>query len=181
MDAEAQIRMRDEMRAGRYLLIDGEKWPVVFDDGIVELDGNSSGGHFPKGDFSSTVYFIPVTIQGGVAATYFEYFDWSGQFAAMDQLAESGVAAPWYYTDGGRFLWHFEPPIGSCIKWTAQIKPRLILHTPQLAGKIQHVVYGTPLHTREPFPTDPYFVNGGVSTNRAAPTVYGDWGAQTIV
>lgn len=179
IDATDQIRMRDEMRQGRYLLIDGERWPVVFDDGITELDGNSSGGHFPKGDFSSSIYFIPVTYMGGRAATYFEYFDWSGDFAAMAQMATQGIAAPYYYTDGGRYLWHWKGAINFCLQWLALIRPRLILHTPQLAGKIQHVVYGTPLHTREPFPADPYFFNGGVSGNRTVQTGFDDWGQHT--
>lgn len=180
IDLAEQVRMRDDMRQGRYLLIEGERWPVVFDDGITERDGNNmSAGQPIKGDFSASVYFIPVTYMGGRAATYFEYFDWSGDFAAMAQMATQGIAAPYYFTDGGRYLWHWKGAINFCLQWLALIRPRIILHTPQLAGKIQNVLYGTPLHTREPFVGDPYFFNGGVSGNRAVQGGLDDWGTHT--
>lgn len=174
VDANDQVRMRDELRAGRYLLVDGERWPVVFDDGIAEQT-SATDHHLADGCFSSDIYFIPVTVAGGVASTYLQYFDWTGQYAAMSQLGQVGVGQGWYYSDGGRFLWHFQPPNNFCIRWVALIQPRVILRTPQLAGKLQNVAYCPIAHTREPFPDDPYFFNGGVSTNRTLPTLYSDW------
>lgn len=177
VDAGEQVRMRDSMRAGRYLLIDGNQWPVVFDDGIPEYNSANQGKNV-DGCFSSDIYFIPVTMAGGVAATYFEYFDWRGQYAAMSQLADGNAATGYFWTDDGRFLWHFQPPTNFCLKWLALIEPRIILKAPFLAARIENVGYCPTIHTREPFPGDEYFYNGGVSTDRATIATlspYSDW------
>lgn len=77
IDAQDAVRFRDEMRSGRYLLIDGQRVDVVLDDGVAELDGNSSGGNFPSGCFATDIYLIPMSVVGGRSVTFMEYFDYS--------------------------------------------------------------------------------------------------------
>ena len=64
------------------------------------------------------------------------------------------------------------------IWWSGKIENRIILRTPQIAGRITNVCYEPLQHERDPFPSDPYFVNGG-NTSRTAATLNAEWGSVT--
>lgn len=166
-----QVAMRDAMRNGQYILIDGKQIPVILDQGIVE-ETNTTSSSVPSGQFASDIYFIPMTIRGGYQATYMEYLDY--QAGAMPFGVADGRFTDFFWTDGGRFLWGKKPPTNWCLQWLAKIEPRVILRTPQLAGRILNVRYAPLQHVREPFPGDPYFKDGGV-TSRPGPSYYSDW------
>jgi len=170
VDAGDQIAMRDDMRQGSFLLIDGFKVPVVLDDGIAE-ETDADNALIEAGQFASDIYFIPMTVRGGRAVTFMQYLDY--QQGAMEAIAD-GRATSDFWTDGGRFLWHKKPPLNWCLQWVAKIEPRVILLAPQLAGRIQNVRYAPLQHTRSPFPSDPYFEDGG-ETSRTGPSLYSDW------
>jgi len=170
VDAGDAIAMRDNMRAGRYLLIDGAQWPVVVDDGIHE-DNPADHAQILPGQFASDIYFIPLTVRGGLATTYMEYVDYSQ--GAMVGVAD-GRYGDDFWTDAGRFFWHKKPPLNWCVQWISKIEPRIILLTPQLAGRITNVRYAPLQHTREPFPGNPYFMDGGPSF-RTGTQYYSDW------
>lgn len=172
VDAGDAIAMRDAMRAGSYLLIDGDRWRVRVDDGITE-DSNTTNANVPNTYFASDIYFIPISVRGGFMTTFLQYLDYTGAYGAME-AAQEGRYGTDYWTDGGRFLWHKKVPINWCVQWIAKIEPRIILLTPQLAGRIQNVMYSPLQHTREPFPDQPYFLDGGV-TSRTGPSYYSDW------
>lgn len=172
VDAGDAIALRDQMRQGNYLLIDGMQVPVTIDDGIVE-ETNTTNANVPSGQFSSDIYFVPLAVRGGFMTAFMQYLDYTGAYGAME-AAQAGHYGDYYWTDGGRFLWTKKPPQNWCVQWLAKIEPRVILLTPQLAGRIQNVRYSPLQHTREPFPDDPYFVNGGV-TSRTGPSYYSDW------
>jgi hypothetical protein len=57
----------------------------------------------------------------------------------------------------------------------AKTEPRLILRTPQLAGRLQNVVYVPLQHADDPLPSQDYHVNGGVSTGRPFPSPFSEW------
>lgn len=171
IDANDAVAMRDTMRRESYLVMDGERFDVIIDDGIVE-ETQTDTNRLQSGCFASDIYIIPMTIMGGIVATHWEYFDY--QAGPMQGVAD-GRLGDFYWSDGGRYLWHKKPPLNWCVQWEAKIEPRLILRTPQLAGRIQNVAYCPLQHEREPFPDDPYFVNGGVSTARPGPSLYSDW------
>ena len=61
-----------------------------------------------------------------------------------------------------------------CVVWNAKIEPRLLLRTPWLAGRLQNVLACPLQHEREPFPDDPYHVDGG-QTSRPGPSYWGLW------
>ncbi|KKL23001.1 hypothetical protein LCGC14_2429760, partial [marine sediment metagenome] len=170
VDAKDQIDLRDSMRQGQWLLIDGEQVPVVMDDGITE-ETDADNALIPAGQFASDIYFIPLSVRGGRAATFMQYLDY--QQGAM-LAVQDGRLTDSFWTDGGRFLWHKKPPLNWCTQWVAKIEPRIILLTPQLAGRVQNVRYQPLQHTRQPFPDDPYFVDGG-ETSRAGPSLFSDW------
>lgn len=168
IDAQDAVRFRDEMRAGRYLLIDGERVEVVLDEGIPELDGNSSGSNFPSGCFSSDIYLIPMSVVGGRSVTFLEYFQY--QNPSIQEALGNMVLGR---IEGAFLTWPRQT--NQCVVWQTKVEPRLILRTPWLAARLQNVVYCPIQHEREAFPDDPYFANGGV-TSRTGPSFYQLWG-----
>lgn len=171
VSATDQIAMRDAMRNGMYITIDGENYPVVLDDSIPE-DTNTTNANVTSGCFASDIYVVPRTIRGGMSVLYWEYYNYSG---SVMQGINDGNYGDDFWTDGGRFLWHKKPPVNWCVQWIAKTELRVILRTPQLAGRLLNVQYCPLQHTRDPFPDDPYHVNGGVSTARPGPSLYSDW------
>ena len=155
-DGRAISEMRDAMRgniddmSGQYLLIDGEKVMVILDEAITEtvLAGES---------FTSTIYFVPLTVLGGTVVTYIEYFDQGLSYEFAQQFA------PGFYqvTDGGRFLIHKKPPTNFCVQLLGKTEPRVVLRTPFLAGRLTSVKYTPVAHQRDSFTDSSYFVNGG--------------------
>lgn len=167
VDAQDFVRFRDEMRAGKYLLVDGERIEVVLDDGIPEVT-DAENANVNAGCFASDIYLIPMSVVGGQAVTFMEYFDYgnpSAQAALGDQLILGRV-------EGAFLTWPRQT--NQCIVWQTKVEPRLVVRTPWLAGRIQNVLYCPAQHTREPFPDDPYFVDGG-DTSRAGPSFYSLW------
>lgn len=167
IDAQDAVRFRDEMRAGKYLLIDGDRVEVLVDDGITEDDGNSSGGNFPAGCFETDIFFLPMSVVGGQSTLYLEYFQYQNP-SVQDALGNMVLGR----IDGAFLTWTRQTNM--CFQWQSRIEPRLVLRTPWLAGRLSNVVYCPIEHEREPFPTDPYFVNGGAST-RSGPSYYSLW------
>lgn len=167
IDAQDAIRFRDEMRAGKFLMMDGVRVEVVLDEGIPELSGANSGGHFPAGCFSSDIYFIPMSVVGGRAVTYLEYFQYQNPSLA-DALGNMILGR----IEGAFLTWPRQT--NQCVVWQTKVEPRLIMRTPWLAGRLQNVVYCPIQHEPEAFPGDPYFVNDG-RTSRVGPSYYSQW------
>jgi hypothetical protein len=91
-----------------------------------------------------------------------EYFDYSGANGVMQAISD-GKLMDSYWTDGGKFIWTFRRT-DWCVNWKAKIEPRLRLLTPHLAGRLQNIMWSPLQMFREPFPTQGYFVNGGIYT-----------------
>lgn len=178
IDANDQLAMRDEMRNGSYLLIDGVRYPVIIDDGIVE-ENRADNANIPIVGFASDIYIVPLTIRNGtMAATFWEYFDYSADNAAMSDARLTGYSDTYYWSDGGRYLWHRKPPLNWCIQLLAKIEPRLVLLTPHLAGRVTDVVYVPLQHERDSINGDDYFVDGGAQS-RSASSLYSDWNSES--
>lgn len=171
-DAAEMVRMRDEMRTGSYLLIDGYRVPVIVDDCIME-ENHADNGTIPVGGFASDIYFVPFSARGGTIRTLFwEYYDYR-----KDALpaANTGNGPRFWWTDNGTFLWTMMTPKLWCVDWAAKVEPRIILRTPQLAGRLTDVVYVPLQHTDDPLPSQDYWTNGGVATGRPFPSPYSEW------
>jgi len=163
-------RMTDDMRGdqmsrtGQYLLIDGQRVPVIIDDCPTETETS-------PGVFSSDIYFVPFTVRGGGndapisedgnLATYMEYANFDrpdGPMAGARLLAPPGT----YETSvNGRYLFHRYFPQNMCIQIAGWFQPRLMCETPYLAARLQNVAYQPLIHEREPFTDAGYFVDGG--------------------
>lgn len=166
IDAQDAVRFRDEMRAGRYLLIDGERVSVALDDGIAETT-NTNNANVPSGCFASDIYLIPMSVAGGRSVTYMEYFQYSNP-SIQEALGNMVLGR----IEGAFLTWPRQT--NQCITWQSKIEPRLVMRTPWLAARLQNVIYCPIQHVRESFPDDPYFVNGG-GTSRPGPSLYSLW------
>lgn len=163
---------RDEMRRGYYLVIDGQQVPVVTDSHVPE---ESRG----DGAQASDIYFLPMTIRGNQPVLYWEYFDYRPAVAAVTAMGRGYETTFW--TDDGKYIWNSKPNQDTCVEWSAQIKPRIILRTPHLAGRLINVEYAPATHWRDPNAGDPYFVNGGTGSDgngydNPYDPLYADWG-----
>ena len=122
---------------------------------------NTDNALIPSGEFASDIYFVPLTANG-FAVTRLEYLDYRRIMPMLDSLGQ-GRNNLRFWTNDGRYLWTVQDT-RECIDVTGRTEQRIILQTPQLAGRIQNVRYAPLQHLRSPYPDSPYFVNGGVST-----------------
>jgi len=167
-----EITMRDAMRNGRYLLVDGMQIPVIIDDCIPEYSSGDTV-KIPVGCYASDIFIIPLTVRGGTPVTFWEYYDYSAANGTVQAVTDAR-ATNRFWTDGGRYMWTWAE-YNWCLTHIAKVEPRIILKTPHLAGRLNNVVYCPLQHSRNSQPDDPYFVDGGVTTGRAAPSLYSEW------
>ena len=150
--------------------VNGRVYPVIIDDGIFESDSTNDANLIP-GEYASTIYFVPLTIVGNFPVTYREYLDYN------DGVADTNVALLQgrqdFWTDGGVYSWAIEQ-IKWCYKLALKTEQRIILRTPQLAGKIQNIKYVPLQHLRSSDPASPYHQDGGVSL-RGERTFFAAW------
>jgi len=151
------VDLRDRMRDTMQIPINGTWYDVVEDTGIYEYT-NITSANCKAGEYASAIYFVPLTITGGFPVTYREYLDYSQ--SGQDEGLLKGTQTFW--TDGGAYYWAVEYH-NWCYKLAARTEQRVILRTPQLAGKIQRVKYSPLQHLREDYTDSAYFKDGGVS------------------
>jgi hypothetical protein len=175
-DLYQMTQLRDDMRNGNYLLVDGVKRPVVLDDCIPEFSSGDTV-RVPVGCYSSDIYIIPLTVRSGVPVTFWEYYDYSANPGTMTAVND-GRASNRFWTDGGRYMWTWAE-YNWCITHMMKVEPRVVLKTPQLAGRLNNVVYCPLQHSRNANPSDPYFMDGGNTTGRVAPSFYHEWTNRT--
>lgn len=169
---DTAVRARDAMRQGMYLDINGRRYEVVEDDGIYEANSTNSTS-VPKGSYASSIYFIPTKVRGNFPVLYWEHKDYRG---LAGEIAPMGAGAKnvQFWTDGGRFMWAMTQN-RFCFDLQAKIEPRIVLRTPNLAGKIQNVMYSPKRHLRSADPASSYFANGGSSLRNTPPAGYAVW------
>jgi len=167
IDASRVREMMDDMRSGMYLFLNGRRHTVVLDDGIVEYN-NVNDPNCDPGEFASNIYMVPLKYLGGRDGTYLQHKDYRA--AQQEIVAAHSTDVMW--SDAGRFLWAVER-IKWCYTLSAKVEPRIVLLTPQIAGRLDHVKYVPAQHFREPWQDSDYFYKGGTS-QRAFPfgTVY---------
>lgn len=163
-DGIALQNARDDMFNNRYLLIDGQKVPVILDESIAETTP-------APGVYESQVYFVPLTVLGGTPVTFMEAFDFNAPGAAMDFARVFTPEGSFYASDGGRFLWNRPAPTNACVQLRAWTKPRLVLTTPHIAARLTDVRYSPTIHERDSFTDGGYFADGGGTNYQGYPGV----------
>jgi len=168
IDGRENIRERDSMREMGRLAVNGRTYRVIEDTGINELNGDTSASLDP-GEYASDIYMVPLRVVGNFPVTFRQHKDYRQAITEFAPLRGKER----FWTDSGLFSWAFEDTKW-CVKMTAKSEQRVVLRTPQLAGRIQNVKY-TPLqHLREADPSHPHWVNGGVSL-RSTPSKNAVW------
>jgi len=166
------VNMRDAMRNGMYIDVNGRKYPVIVDDGIFEHT-NINNASVAAGSYASSIYIVPLRVRGNFPTTYWEYIDYRNVDTQISPMGAGARQVP-FWTDNGRFLWVYRDN-GYCFDLQSLIEPRMIMRTPQLAGKLQNVLYSPLQHLASPYPDSPYHQDGGVSL-RGTSTTYNVWG-----
>ncbi len=164
VDGGDMIAQRDLMRENMFLEINARRYAVVTDTGIFEST-NINDANVPAGSFASSIYMVPLTVTGGFPVTYMEHVDY--RRGAGDVALLRGKENFW--TDSGIYSWALENNKW-CYKLSAKIEMRVVLRAPQLAGRIDNVLYAPLQHLRSPFEDSAYFQDGGVSLRSAAAT-----------
>lgn len=162
------VSARDAMRNGRYIDINGNRYPVVTDVGIFEHT-NINNANVGLGQYASSIYMVPLTITGNFPVLYREYLDYRAGASDMALLNNKQT----FWTDDGVYSWAYEETKW-CYKLSVKTEQRIILRTPQLAGRIDAVLYEPLQHLRSHDPSSPYWYDGGVSTV-ADETSYAVW------
>jgi len=162
------VRERNAIRQGMMINLNGETVRVIVDDGIAESN-NANDANCDPGEYASDVYLLPLRYMGNRDAMRIDFKDYRN--VNEEIVATQNLIGPFYrHTPDGRFLWNIVQD-GRCFKIQAEIEPRIILKTPQLAARIQNVKYVPLQHLRVPDPDGGvYFFKGGVSTR--SPTSY---------
>lgn len=162
VDATAQKRMSDDMRTNKFLMIDGERIPVILDSYLPETQPVA-------GVFSSDIYLVPLSAMG-VPTLYWQTFD-EGNDQIAQAINELGIGGGGVFTsdDNAYIVWSKRTNL--CIQFQAKTQPRLMLDLPYLAGRVQNVRYWTMQHESDPNPTSGYHSDGG-QTSRTGPSLF---------
>lgn len=175
VDAMSALNARNDMRDNRWLPLRGRRISVVIDDGIDE-DDVTTNGNLIAGQYACDIYFIPLRVLGGsVPVTYWKMFDHTNE-QAESIVRRLGVTST-FTSDGGFFRWYVNFKNG-CVDMTVDWSPRLIMRTPQLAGRIQNVAYEPLQHFADYDPDSSYFTDGG-RTNSSPQSYYLPWSIST--
>lgn len=166
---DQMVAERDRMRSDKSITLNGREYQVVLDTGIFEHN-NANNGNLNAGQFASSIYFVPLTITQNFPVTYVEYQDYR---EGSDDVSLLRGFQEFFWTDNGAFSWAYEGTKW-CYNLALKSERRVVLRTPQLAGKIDYVMYEPLQHTREPDPDSPYHYDGGLSA-RAGETSYHVW------
>jgi len=169
LDATRIREMVQEMQQSMMMWLNGRRYRVITDDGIYEYDSTNDANNVPAGSFASNIYFVPLRIMGQRDVTFYEHLDYR---VGRQEIADARLQQT-YWTDDGRFLWTNETQ-KFCFTVSGEIRPRVVLLTPQLAGRIDHVLYSPLQHMRSWDPSSSYFFKGG-EDSRPSPSLWSDW------
>jgi hypothetical protein len=167
VNAEQSVLLRDSMRNGRFLLIDGMQVPVIIDNTIAEIN-------HANGNFTSNMYLLPLSAPGRYGdtngqLTYMEYFNYRGPFGMMSELGTVGPDNIYKVSADGRFIAMLMSPNSFCRQILMRTRKRIICRVPFLAARIDNLQYNVYIKERSPFIDSSFYVNGG-NTSFVGPT-----------
>lgn len=165
VSATEQQQMRQQMRDGHYLLIDGKKVRWIDDNTMTELNiGN--------GNFQSDTYLLPLRSQTlGGQLLYMDYFNYRGPFGMQSIISQLGPTDEYRVSSDGRYAIFFMAGLAYCKQVMMRTRKRLILRAPFLAAKIEDEAYLVYQHERNWQPGTSFYEDGG-STSFAGSSFY---------
>ena len=160
------------MRQSMTIDVNGRTYPVVVDDGIFEHN-NVNNANCAAGEYASTIYFLPLTITGNFPVLYRQYKDYAAGTPNLRPLKGNFI----FWTDGGAYSWTLNQTRW-CYDLSSKTEQRVILRTPQLAGRIDAVKYAPLQHLRDSDPDSAYWADGGVSVRPGLNLPYAVWSSR---
>lgn len=155
VDAQYITSLRDQMRGGGYLLIDGVQFPLVTDAGIGASLNQTTGL------WTSDIYVLPLNDGNGNNLLYREYLPYDGINPDVTEIV-SMTTGKYRVLNNGMYMMKWDDSAGGfCINYSFTGKFRLILERPDLAGKIDNVTYAATTTYLDPFPGTTYHRDGG--------------------
>lgn len=159
VDTAVQAALRDDMRNGMFLLIDGVRVPVIIDETMEELNVGD-------GNFQSNAYLVPLSAPGKLSdsaglLTYMEYFNFNGPFGMAKALGDIAPDNIYKVSSNGKFIMALLAATGFCRQMMIRARKRVICRTPFLAARIDNIAYNVYIHERDYKPGTSFFVNGG--------------------
>lgn len=155
VSASEQGAMRQAMRDGHYLLIDGDKVPIIIDTTMPET--NIGGG-----DFQSDTYLLPLkSATLGGQLLYMDYFNYRGPFGMQSIISQLGPQDEYRVSPDGRFAIFFMGGTAFCKQVMIRTRKRMVLRAPFLAVKIEDESYSVYVHEREWDPAGSFYQDGG--------------------
>jgi hypothetical protein len=154
IDAAGINAFRDDMFQNEYLLVDGERVPVILDDTISrEVLGNNF--------YKSDIYLSPLNWQGQ-DLLYAEYFDQENP-QAMEYANAFGFSGSNTITlnDGMYRVFRYET--GGCREFDFWSEVRIIQDAPFLAARLDDIQYRSYYKQTDPIPGSSFYADGGVS------------------
>lgn len=179
IDATNAQADRDRFRNQFVLPLNGKLIPVIIDDGIPE-ENSTTSANLNAGEFASDIYGIPMTVMGGLPATFFEYFNHDNA-QAQGILQRVAPNAFTFTSDGGAFRWNINYK-NECLGMNFNFAPWLKVKFPMLGMRLSNVKYRPLRRARNPYPDSPYFVNGGnvnTSDQGSLQPLYPPWSPDT--
>jgi len=155
LNASDYIALRDGMRRGQYILVDGVEYPVVFSTGI-DLEGTAAD------TFRTDMYAVPMR-GNGLPLTWIEYLPMDNEYAVEYAGFPTEGTSPYTAINNGLWAASAEET-AFCKELHFAAQWRLRLDTPYLAGKLTNIdfVYDTDM-TRDPYAGESMYADGGVS------------------
>lgn len=170
------VNLREAMRNELFIPIRGVRVEVGLDDGIPERN-STTNAQLAAGQYASDIYFVPLTVLGGIPVTYLEPFNQAN--AITEAVIREGRVLNTFTSDGGQYRW-YTLQTNNCVSWSFVSQFRIVLRTPQLAGRILNVGYAPMQHFRSAWNDETaYFVNGGRTNNPVTPSYYSEWSGAT--
>jgi hypothetical protein len=179
IDATGAQRDRDSYRTGYMLPINGRMYEIVVDDGIPE-ENSTTNANLAADQFASDIYFIPLTVMGGLPVTFYQYYnhDNVNSESLVRQIAPNTFT---FTSDGGLIRWYINFKNG-CVYLNNELSIWKKIKTPMVAWRINSIAYQTTanLKERSPYPDETdYFKDGGVTQQTDDEQFYSMWSPTT--
>lgn len=170
VEATEQVRMREEMRAGKFLWVDGQQIPVIIDPTVPQTQGTGAAG---AGTFTSDIWYVARKVRGGFPVLFKRFFNFNGPGAARDVIGAMGNLAFGMTTSpNGKYLFVLDK-VGNCFKMKATRRRGLVCRTPYLNARITNVAAKPRVVSDNWNPAGPsFYVDGGTSVMAGGPSYY---------
>lgn len=151
IDAMTQRRIQDEMYFGRYLMINGTRYPVLFDWGIPLANVGPDL-------WNGSLYFMPMVLDGTVPL-YVEYFSMDNEQQNQWYNFATGGNDQTAVINGG--LYRVERRMKGCLEYTFAGMWRPILEAPFASIRWDNITFQDRSRLRSPYPGASYHQDGG--------------------